>query len=117
MMNIILLIILLFSISLLLFLLNFFISKKTSLNQEKMSPFECGFNPSSSARLPFSTQFFIISLIFLIFDIEIALLLPLIFLSLNFNPFIIFYSFMFLFILILGLYIEYNEYSLDWKMS
>nr|ASY95849.1 NADH dehydrogenase subunit 3 [Atta opaciceps] len=116
MMNIILFIMFLYFLSLILFLINFFISKKTTLSQEKMSPFECGFNPSSSARLPFSTQFFLISLIFLIFDIEITLLLPLIFLTLNFNPFIIFYSFMFLFILIIGLYIEYNEYSLDWKM-
>nr|AWN56123.1 NADH dehydrogenase subunit 3 [Atta sexdens rubropilosa] len=115
-MNLILLIMLIYLLSLMLFLINFLISKKTNLNQEKMSPFECGFNPSSSARLPFSTQFFLISLIFLIFDIEIALLLPLISLTMNFNPFIIFYSFMFLFILIMGLYIEYNEYSLDWKM-
>ncbi|KAG5346608.1 NU3M oxidoreductase, partial [Acromyrmex charruanus] len=58
-------------------------------------------------------QFFIISLIFLIFDIEIALLLPLIYLSINFNPFIILYSLLFLSILIFGLYIEYTEYSLD----
>ncbi|KYM90515.1 NADH-ubiquinone oxidoreductase chain 3, partial [Atta colombica] len=85
------------------------------LNKEKISPFECGFNPSSRARLSFRTQFFIIKLIFLIFDIEIALLLPLTFISINFNPFIISYSFTFLFILIcnIGLYIEYNEYSLD----
>jgi len=33
--------------------------------------------------------------------------------KINFNPFIIFYSFIFLLILIIGLYIEYNEYSLD----
>ena len=72
-------------------------------------PFECGFNPSFKARLPFRTQFFIIRLIFLIFDIEIDFLLPLIFISINFNPFIISYSFTFLFILIIGLYIEYNE--------
>ncbi|KAG5321328.1 NU3M oxidoreductase, partial [Acromyrmex heyeri] len=84
--------------------------KKINLNQEKISPFECGFNPLSNARLPFSIQFFIISLIFLIFDIEIALLLPLIYLSINFNPFIILYSFLFLFILNIGLYTEYNEY-------
>ncbi|KAG5335130.1 NU3M oxidoreductase, partial [Acromyrmex heyeri] len=110
---IILIIIFLISLSSILLLINFFISKKINLNQEKISSFECGFNPLSNARLPFRIQFFIISLIFLIFDIEIALLLPLIYLSSNFNPFITLYSFLFLFILIIGLYTEYNEYSLD----
>ncbi|KAG5337600.1 NU3M oxidoreductase, partial [Acromyrmex heyeri] len=101
------------TLSSILLLANFFISKKTFLNKEKISPFECGFNPLSNSRLPFRIQFFIISLIFLIFDIEIALLLPLIYLSINFNPFIIIYSLLFLSILIIGLYLEYTEYSLD----
>ncbi|KYM77647.1 NADH-ubiquinone oxidoreductase chain 3 [Atta colombica] len=68
-------------------------SRNVQLNprsaKEKISTFECRFNSSSRARLPFRTQFFIIRLIFLIFDTEIALLLPLIFISINFNPFII----------------------------
>ncbi|KAG5334188.1 NU3M oxidoreductase, partial [Acromyrmex heyeri] len=58
-----------------LFLINFIIFKQTNLNKKKISPFQCGFNPISRARLPFKIQFFIITLIFLIFDIKIALLL------------------------------------------
>nr|YP_009729999.1 NADH dehydrogenase subunit 3 [Argopistes tsekooni]QHX99904.1 NADH dehydrogenase subunit 3 [Argopistes tsekooni] len=101
-------------IFILILLLNL-ISKKTFYDREKSSPFECGFDPKSNARLPFSLHFFLIAMIFLIFDVEITLLLPLI-LTLKLSN-ILNYSIvmmLFIIILILGLYHEWNQGALNW---
>nr|WOF82971.1 NADH dehydrogenase subunit 3 [Tetragonisca angustula] len=66
-------------ISMVIFNLNKYLSMMKKLNLEKKIPFECGFNPISKFMLPFSMPFFLISLLFLIFDIEITLLIPMIF--------------------------------------
>nr|QXT45753.1 NADH dehydrogenase subunit 3 [Heptageniidae sp. YW03BF02] len=91
------------------------LSKKSILDREKSSPFECGFDPKSSSRLPFSLRFFLIAVIFLIFDVEIALLLPLIVLLPLAAPMTWFYvGLFFLLILVIGLYHEWNQGALDW---
>nr|YP_002327438.1 NADH dehydrogenase subunit 3 [Eriocheir hepuensis]ACJ44967.1 NADH dehydrogenase subunit 3 [Eriocheir hepuensis]QID90507.1 NADH dehydrogenase subunit 3 [Eriocheir hepuensis]UJM44177.1 NADH dehydrogenase subunit 3 [Eriocheir japonica] len=92
------------------------LSKKTIMDREKNSPYECGFDPKGSARLPFSLRFFLIAVIFLIFDVEITLLLP-IASTLNLtNVFSWFFtSLIFLLILLLGLYYEWSQSALDWS--
>nr|YP_009469750.1 NADH dehydrogenase subunit 3 [Sceptuchus simplex]AVE15705.1 NADH dehydrogenase subunit 3 [Sceptuchus simplex] len=102
-------------ISSIVMILTNLLSKKNIEDREKSSPFECGFDPMSSSRLPFSLRFFLIAIIFLIFDVEIALILPMTIIP--FNSSITIWSttsILFLFILTVGLYHEWNQGSLEW---
>nr|UIX55371.1 NADH dehydrogenase subunit 3 [Eremiaphila sp.] len=103
------------SISMIVMMLTNLLSNKNIENREKSSPFECGFDPMSSSRLPFSLRFFMIAVIFLIFDVEITLILPMTIIPFSSNIMCwTLTSTMFLFILIMGLYHEWNQGSLQW---
>nr|AGC22302.1 NADH dehydrogenase subunit 3 [Trigonopteryx hopei] len=102
-------------ITMIIMTMNNLLSSKLLKDREKMSPFECGFDPKSSARMPFSSRFFLIGMMFLIFDIEIVLMLPAIITlkSANIKMWSI-SMFTFLLILIIGLYHEWNQGSIKW---
>nr|YP_010026190.1 NADH dehydrogenase subunit 3 [Oxytauchira flange]QOQ37034.1 NADH dehydrogenase subunit 3 [Oxytauchira flange] len=90
-------------------------SKKSINDREKSSPFECGFDPKSSARMPFSLSFFLIAVIFLIFDVEIVLILPIMITFKTSNMLTWLMSTMFFIIMLLGgLYYEWYQGALKW---
>ena len=65
----------LYFICLLLLVLPLILAPKHS-NREKLSAYECGFDPFSLTRNPFDIKFYIVAILFLIFDLEIILIFP-----------------------------------------
>nr|WMC20806.1 NADH dehydrogenase subunit 3 [Chtenopteryx sicula] len=105
----------LISLNLILLILGLTINKRSYMDREKNSPFECGFDPSIHTRAPFSMRFFLLAVIFLIFDVEIILLMPLTMDILNSNThWPLTSTLLFLTILLLGLFHEWNQGSLNW---
>nr|YP_010564470.1 NADH dehydrogenase subunit 3 [Pisidia serratifrons]UZA47086.1 NADH dehydrogenase subunit 3 [Pisidia serratifrons] len=103
-------------ISIMVMLISSILAKKTILDREKNSPYECGFDPKSLARLPFSLRFFLIAVIFLIFDVEITLIFPMAFIIQISNIFSwLKTTLIFLFILLFGLYYEWQQGALEWS--
>lgn len=84
-------------------------------DRQKLSPFECGFDPASTSRIPFSLRFFLLAVIFLIFDIEIVLFLPMVFVAhLSQSKIVILITLIFILILLLGVLHEWYQGSLNW---
>lgn len=52
------------------------IAWRNKLSREKLSRYECGFDPIGNSRRPFSLRFFLLAIIFLIFDVELIFLFP-----------------------------------------
>lgn len=93
-----------------------FLGKKFQKSRENNSSFECGFSPIKKARTPFSLRFFLITIIFLIFDAEIALILPLGLISLlPSNNLVNITSTIVILLIIAGLFYEWKDGILLWK--
>nr|YP_010258387.1 NADH dehydrogenase subunit 3 [Tonoscolex birmanicus]AGW95960.1 NADH dehydrogenase subunit 3 [Tonoscolex birmanicus] len=92
------------------------LNTRSTENREKSTPFECGFDPASTARIPFSMRFFLLAIIFIVFDIEIVLLMPIptTFMK-SYAPHILTTYSAFVIVLLIGLFHEWDEGSLDWS--
>ena len=87
----------------------------SSPDTEKLSAYECGFEAFDDARSKFDVKFYLVSILFIIFDLEIAFLFPWA-VSLSNIGALGFYSMMFfLFILTVGFIYEWKNGALDWE--
>jgi NADH-quinone oxidoreductase subunit A len=107
-------IILIFIITSIILILSYILSGN-NLYYEKTSGYECGFDPFSDAREPFYVKFYLISILFIIFDVEIVFFFPFIFSLLFIKIYGIYIMYIFLVILGIGFVYEWKKGSLDWE--
>tara|TARA_Y100000748_G_scaffold93122_1_gene77699 strand:- start:327 stop:695 length:369 start_codon:yes stop_codon:yes gene_type:complete len=112
--SIILFLIIALMISLAFIFVNFLFSPKNP-DPEKLSAYECGFEPFNDSRMEFDVRFYLVAILFIIFDLEIAFLFPWA-ISLGNIGLLGFVSMMiFLFILTVGFVYEWKKGALDWE--
>jgi len=107
-----------FVLSLLLSLLLLFasyliMSKQASV--DKFSPYECGFEPFEDVRSTFDVRFYLVSILFIIFDLEILFLFPWSIVLRSLGFFGLCSMYFFLFVLTVGFYYEWFKGALDWE--
>lgn len=101
-------------IGFILFGLSFFFVYQKS-NNEKISSYECGFNTFGDARNKFEIRYYLIAILFIIFDLEILFLFPWIICILNINFEGIIVMLLFLYLLTIGFIYEWKAGALDWS--
>lgn len=82
---------------------------------EKLSPYECGFEAFEDARIPFDVRYYLVAILFIIFDLEVAFLFPwaVAFQHLGMSAF--WGMMIFLGLLVVGFIYEWKKGALEWE--
>jgi NADH-quinone oxidoreductase subunit A len=82
---------------------------------EKLSPYECGFEAFEDARMKFDVRYYLVAILFILFDLEIAFLVPwaVVLPDIGFEGFVA--MMIFLFILVVGFVYEWKKGALEWE--
>src|SRR6185312_14324513 len=87
----------------------------------KMRPYECGIDPTTDAHSRFTVRYYIVAMLFLIFDVETVFLLPwaIIFMGndFSFTKFALVEMFVFIAILVVGYYYAWRKGALEWAQA
>ena len=111
--SIILFLIIALGLSVAFIVINFVLSPKKP-DPEKLSAYECGFEPFDDSRMEFDVRFYLVAILFIIFDLEIAFLFPWAISLGNIGLFGFCSMMIFLFILSVGFIYEWKKGALDW---
>ena len=94
--------------------LNFMFSPRNP-DPEKLSAYECGFEPFNDSRMEFDVRFYLVAILFIIFDLEIAFLFPWAISLGTIGLYGYISMLIFLFILTVGFIYEWKKGALDWE--
>ena len=111
--SIILFLIIALGLSVAFIVINFVLSPKKP-DPEKLSAYECGFEPFDDSRMEFDVRFYLVAILFIIFDLEIAFLFPWAISLGNLGPLGFWSMMVFLLILTIGFIYEWKKGALDW---
>lgn len=84
-------------------------------NKEKDSAYECGFEPFEDARIPFDVRYYLVALLFIIFDLETAFLFPWAVVLHKIGWFGFIAMLLFLSVLVVGFIYEWKKGALEWE--
>jgi NADH-quinone oxidoreductase subunit A len=87
----------------------------TKYNKAKLETYECGFAPFGDARSKFDVRFYLVAILFIIFDLEVTFLMPW---AITLGPigrFGFFSMMFFLFVLTIGFIYEWKKGALEWE--
>lgn len=102
-----------FLISLVVFVLSYFLASQ-SYDSEKLSAYECGFQPFEDARNKFDIKFYLVAILFIIFDLEVSFLFPWALYLNDIGFYGFWWMFFFLLILTIGFIYEWMKGALNW---
>jgi len=92
-----------------------FIAARQKPDPEKISPYECGFEPFDDARSKFDVRFYLVSILFIIFDLEVAFLFPWAITLGKIGVYGFWSMMVFLGVLTIGFIYEWRKGALDWE--
>jgi len=94
--------------------LSFVLGKRVK-DKVKDSPYECGITPTGSARERFSVKFYLVAIVFILFDIEAVFLYPWAVVYRELKMFAFFEMFLFVVLIVCGFFYVWKKGALDWS--